>query len=313
LTVLATDGVLWEFDATAARSSEILTTPFQSQSQSEMRASLIGEFGHGFDVTGTGTYLVVHPAGQKDQWAQRFEDLYRQMLQYFSVRGIDVKKPTFPLVAVVFPTQEDFLRYAQRNGGPVSSAVLGYYSVETNRIYLFDVTAGGRIQEDWRLNAETIVHEAAHQTAFNVGIHSRFAPPPRWVCEGLGTLFEAPGVYDSLTHRGFEDRVNAEQLRIYRARVGKKLPPGILRALVATDNTFRRDPVSSYAISWAATFMFAEQESSRLAAYLKATASKRAFEPSSPGERLRDFERCFGNDFAMLESRVQRFVDSMPK
>ncbi|MFN9752880.1 MAG: DUF1570 domain-containing protein [Planctomycetota bacterium] len=29
-----------------------------------------------------------------------------------------------------------------------------------------------------------MVHEATHQIAFNTGIHSRFAPMPRWFTEG---------------------------------------------------------------------------------------------------------------------------------
>ena len=196
---------------------------------------------------------------------------------------------------------------------PVSPAILGYYNIDSNRILLFDVTAGGRIQQDWRINAETIVHEAAHQTAFNVGIHNRFCPPPRWITEGVGTLFEAPGVYDSLTYPNLQDRVNHIQLQAYRRRVDKRVSANILKALVATDDLYRYAPDSAYALSWAATFMFAEQQPQDLARYLQLTAAKQPLAESSPTERLRDFERAFGSDYDMLAARIQRFIDSLPK
>ena len=250
LTVLGRDGRLWELGADALQSAEKTGTTFGSYTQGKIRSGLIGEFGPGFDVSGTGKYLVVHPSGERDQWAQWFEDLYRKMVRYFSVRGIQVHPPAFPLVAVVFRSQQQFLQHAERSGGPVSPDILGYYDIDTNRILLFDVTGGGELAEDWRVNAETIIHEATHQTAFNVGIHNRFCPPPRWVCEGLGTMFEARGVYDSVAFRELPDRVNRDQLRNYRRRVRDHLTGKVLQTLVASEVPFQRDPYTAYALGW---------------------------------------------------------------
>ena len=63
--------------------------------------------------------------------------------------------------------------------GPVT-CTLGHYDPTTNRVFLFDVTSesGGG---DWSENAATIIHEAAHQTAYNVGVHKRFTAAPRWL------------------------------------------------------------------------------------------------------------------------------------
>ena len=41
--------------------------------------------------------------------------------------------------------------------------------------------------------SDTIIHEATHQTAYNVGVHARFADQPRWLVEGLAMMFEAEG------------------------------------------------------------------------------------------------------------------------
>ena len=69
---------------------------FQPFSQQEMRAELLHEFGRSFEVTGTGNYLVVHPKGARDLWANRFEQLYRSMVHFFRSRGFAMNKPKYP-------------------------------------------------------------------------------------------------------------------------------------------------------------------------------------------------------------------------
>ena len=309
-TLLARDGRLLDLEMQQAQEGTTIRERFSSYSQAYMRAQLTREFGPAFEVQGTGHYLVVQPAGQHD-WADRFERLYREMLHYFGTRGIPVRSPAFPLVAVVFPTQGHFLQYAAAHGGPASAGVLGYYNPESNRILLYDVTAGGRVSGDWRVNAETIVHEAAHQTAFNVGIHSRYCMPPRWVGEGLGAMFEAPGIYSSSTHPKNADRVNQEQLATFRAYFKEGIPDGTLAAIVASDEAFRRSPYAAYGISWSFTFMMAETSPGQLSRYLQVTAQKEPFAEPTPAERIRDFQRVFGDNFKMLQARLERFVSEL--
>src|SRR5262245_24175338 len=81
------DGQLWRFPPTAAKQPRKLAGTFHAYSANEMRGMLKAEFGKAFEVTGTGHYLVVHPVGERDQWGQRFEELYRDFLHYFQVRG----------------------------------------------------------------------------------------------------------------------------------------------------------------------------------------------------------------------------------
>ncbi|HEY6563630.1 MAG TPA: DUF1570 domain-containing protein, partial [Pirellulaceae bacterium] len=306
LTVLARDGRLWDLDRSVIPASQVLGDPFRSMSQGEMRAALLAEFGGGFDVSGTGHYLVVHPAGQRDLWAQRFEDLYRQMLRYFAVRRIEVRSPTFPLVAVVFRSQSEFQAHAARQGAQAGGNLLGYYDPDSNRIFLFDVTAGGRDEEDWRENAATIVHEAAHQSAFNIGIHSRFTLPPRWLAEGIGTLFEAPGVYDSSRFGHLHDRINVGQYAAYRRYFANATDStGVLKSIVAQDQGFG---YPQYAISWATLLLFTEQEPEKLSRYLKITAGKSPFVKVPAARRIADFQSAFGPDIDAWETRVHRYL-----
>ncbi len=308
---LSRDGQLHTFRASAAKDYEQIGPNFKSYSASELRALLEAEFGPKFDVTGTGHYLVVHPAGERDQWAQRFEELYRSFQHYFNVRGVRLENPEFPLVAVVLPTQEDFIRQAAREGANVGTSVLGYYSPLTNRIMLYDITRGRPNSKDWRYNAETIIHEATHQTAFNTGVHSRFGGSPKWVVEGLGTLFEAPGVSDSRRSAQQADRINRGRLEQFQKYASGRRKPGSAAELIASDRMFQADVDAAYAESWALTFFLVETEPRKYAQYLQKTAKREPFTEYTRAERLADFTSVFGGDLKMLEARFLRFMQEV--
>ncbi len=305
--VLGRDGKLWEFDIERAPQATMKKRSFQPFTHMELRGSLMRDYGTAYDVSGTGHFLVVHPVGQRDIWASRFEQLYREMVHYFTSRGIRLQQPKFPLVAVVFPTKSEFYRHANQDG-MTASGVLGYYCTMSNRIMLYD-ESNGRGDLNWRETAATVVHEAAHQTAFNTGIHGRWSSTPLWICEGLGTMFEARGINNSSKYPQLADRVNQRHLSSFSQYFPDGVTSAAIKSLVVSDETFQRSPLSSYALSWALTFMFAEQQPAKLAQYLSVTAGKPGFFANvPPSERLRDFQRVFGADFDMLAARLSRFV-----
>ncbi|MEX2175727.1 MAG: DUF1570 domain-containing protein [Pirellulaceae bacterium] len=306
--LLARDGQLFEFPPAQAQDYSLVPSGFKSYSQAEIRGGLMREFGRGFEVSGVGHYLVVHPSGQKDQWAPRFEELYRSFVQYYAARGWQLTEPRFPLVAVVYPRQSDFQRQATKEGVPPASGFLGYYSTSTNRILLYDVTAG-RSDVDWTVNAETIVHEAAHQSAFNTGVHSRFGVAPRWVVEGIGTMFEARGVWQSRRYPNRADRVNRGLLSSYRSQAATGRPGAeAIAEIVSSDRMFQTDPNGAYAQAWALSFYLCECEPRKYFQYLSKTAAIPAFSNYRSPQRLKDFTDVFGTDLTMLDARVQRFV-----
>jgi len=311
VTLLKRDGSLFEFSPSKAENYKRIASSFQGYSQSELRGQLQREFGRGYEVSGAGNYLVVHPSGQRDQWAGRFEELYRSFTHYFGARGIIPQQPQFPLVAVVLPSRSVFQRYAAATGDTVSSGVLGYYSPRTNRIIMYDM-GSGQSSQNWQMNAETIIHEAAHQTAFNVGIHNRYAPQPRWLVEGLGTLFEAPGVWDSRRYPRIEDRINKYRLRAYRKYVSGRASAGEFAKLIGDDRLFSTDPEAAYALSWVWTFFLVENEPRKYAELLRITAARKDFEFYTGAERLRDFTAIFGDNLNLLDARMQRFVQRLP-
>jgi hypothetical protein len=305
--LLARDGRLWSFDPKQATQFRKTSPSFRGYSASEMRSQLAGELGKEFEISGTGHYLVVHAPGQRDYWSKRFEDLYRSFMHYFHVRGFSLKEPEFPLVAIVFRNQADFLRYAQRDGANIGANVLGYYSPSSNRISLFDLGGGRADKRDWSENAATIIHEATHQTAFNTGLHSRFGEMPRWLVEGLGTMFEASGVWDSTHHHARPDRYNRGRLEQFRRLLGDR-PSDSLAEFVSSDRLFQTDVDRAYAEAWALSFYLVETRPKKYAQLLTRTAGRPAFERYDAPQRLADFTSVFGNDLRLLEAQFLKFM-----
>ncbi len=308
--LLGRDGQLVRYSTAETPAPRAVHPQFRSYSHAELRGRLIREFGRDFDVTGTGHYLVVHPAGQEDKWAGRFETLYRAYVLYFSVRRSRVKPPQFPLVAIVFPDQNAFLSYARRSGAKIGRSVLGYYSPTTNRIIVYDVTAK-RPNVPWTVNAETIIHEASHQMAFNTGLHDRFSESPRWVVEGLGTMFEAPGVWNSNAHKSRDSRINKSRLNGFRQYLNSTRTRGSLAQFISSDRMFSTNGRAAYGEAWALTFYLCETHHQKYQAYLTRVSSRPKFSRYSGPERLRDFTETFGANLALLEAHYLRFIEQL--
>ncbi len=305
--LLGRDGRLWQFDPNQASDYRETSSRFRPYSVSELRAELLRELGQSFQVTGTGHYLVAHPKGRRDQWAQRFEDLYRSFVHYFSVRGFKPAKPPFLLIAVVCHDKEEFYRLSARQGLPSAPGVLGWYAHGSNRIFLYDAGGGHDNARDWKQNASVAIHEATHQTAFNTGVHSRYVPTPVWVAEGLATYFESPGVYDSEHHPLQADRINRGRFDGFRQMIPHHKPE-VLAAMIGSDQIFRVAPGAAYAEAWALTFYLMETQPRKYAEYLRRTVARPRFEDYSAKERLADFTAIFGSDWRMLDARFLRFM-----
>lgn len=309
MLLLGRDGRLNEFNPKLAKEAVKTSPNFVGYSAADMKTALQQEFGGRFEVSTTRHYVVVHPQGQRDQWAGRFEDLYNRFEHYFRIRGSALEEPAYPLVAVVFRDQADYMRSAAASGTPMHPDTLGHYDPLSNRVFLFDATASA-IGADWSENASTIIHEATHQTAYNVGVHRRFAAAPRWLVEGLATMFEAPGVWSARYDHTQADRVNRGRLAGFRDHLSKRRP-GSLATLLSADEAFRSDPDGAYGEAWALSFYLCETQPRLYAAYLARTAERPLFSDYPAAERMADFQSVFGSDMKMLETKFLRYMEDV--
>jgi hypothetical protein len=304
--LLARDGRLWDFAPQDSRNFRKVSSTFTSYSASEMQAAMERELRGRLQVTGTGHYLVAHPPG-KQAWAQRFEDLYRSCIHYFRLRQMHVREPAFPLVAIVWGRREDFARYAASQGTNVQPGVLGFYSPMSNRVMLYD-QEGGQSRRTFLENEATIIHEATHQMAFNTGVHNRFSATPKWLAEGLGTMFEAPGVWNWRDFPSQRERINRGRLAEFRAWQKHGRKSGDFVHLLGSDRQFQSNPAAAYAESWAWVFFLTEIYPHQFAEYVRHVAARDDFEDYSQARRLADFNGVFNKDQRILE---RHFLDFM--
>ena len=275
--------------------------------RSSFSDSLKKEFGRRFSISQTKDYLVVHPQGQTDYWPKKIQYMFDAFQNYFNSRRISIRKRVYPLVAIVFPKKSDMLAYAKKHGDRVSSNIVGYYSSNSNRILIYDRSGSGKMTEQ---NLETVIHEIAHQAAFNCGIHRRFSDTPGWVIEGLGMLFEAKGVHDSFRHTKRASRVHSSMLYFFRNHMGKRKWRNWVGPLVIGDKGYAKDTERFYASAWALSFYLMETKPHDYVNYLKKTAKLPVFKTYTQKQRIADFERAFGS-MDRLEGAIKNYFSQL--
>jgi hypothetical protein len=225
MLLLGRDGQLYEFAPKAAEKSKKTASTFRGYSVLEMRDRLREEFPKSFDISYSQHFVVAHPKGVWSVWPERLEALYRSFTHYMSVRGFNLEEPSVPMVAIVFRNQGDYYNHAAASGTPLQPNTLGHYAQTSNRIFMYD--EGLEEGRDWAASLDTVIHEAAHQTAYNVGIHRRFAEQPRWLVEGLAMMFEARGLWDARSTHTQKDRINRGRLDDFRYFLDQRTPDAL--------------------------------------------------------------------------------------
>jgi hypothetical protein len=310
ILLLGRDGALYDFNPADAKHSKKTATAYVGYSAGEMQALARTEFGQRFDISISTHFVVVRPRGRGGEWVRRLETLYSGFRSYMSVRGFRIAEPPTHLLAVVFPSRDEYYQYAADQGAALPPNTLGHYSVLSNRIFLYDMGEGVS-GDDWSSNAETIIHEATHQTAYNVGVHARFAEQPKWVVEGLASMFEAPGVWSAVSLHTQADRINRYRLDSFRAGAAERAKQWV-GALVAGDQRFETAVLEAYAEAWTLSFYLCETRPQEYSAYLGRVSQRKLFSPYTPAQRMADFTAAFGGDLDLLGAQVQRFVDELP-
>jgi len=326
-------GRLQELNPRTFKQVQKLPTPFRPERSSGFRRELIREFGREYEVQGTTHYLVCAPKGSAKNYARLFEDIYRDVDKFYRTRGFRVSAPSMPLVAIVFGTEKEFMDYCRTDNVPPKKGLMGYYSLMTNRVALFETRSGFRTSDfnpdpgtgDARRpavpssvaalavaggrTASTIIHETTHQVSYNLGIHSRLGGTPQWLVEGLATALEPDGMR---LNRSAGERVNQERRDWFENRYLPKRPAGSIAQLIASDQPFQHNTLDAYSESWALTYFLLDTSTRRRAfsKYLQRIARRDSGSPYPEEQRLADFQAEFG-DISRLEVQFLRFMEEL--
>lgn len=311
LVVIGRDGWMHSLDPRKPESQiRPLDERYAPASVSELRNDLQAEFGRDFEVLSTQNFLIVQPRGRGDRWARLFEQSHRAFIGYMTRRGVQARQGRFPMVAIVFPDETMMYREFEKLNIQVKR-VAGLYSGDSNRVMTHD---GGQSSQI----AATVRHEAAHQSAFNSGIHSRVNDTPRWITEGIGQMFEPEAMTDQRGASRLIDRVNQDSVLYLRKRFENRQDKDsefsrVVMQLISDDTMFedQKQIDDAYAVAWGMMFYLAERHPEAFAELLNHTASRPPFLAYSRSDRLRDLERITGVDAFEFSKRVSWFLDSL--
>jgi Protein of unknown function (DUF1570) len=326
LLLETSDGVLWAIQGNAIVSRRQTATPFRPLASAELGEKLVAELPPGFRVHTTPHFVICYDTSREfAEWTSSlFERLYKAFTNYWDRKGLELHEPEFPLAAIVFADRAAYAAAAREELGGAAGNIVGYYSLQTNRVNMYDLTGveslrgqgnrRGSLREINQMLSQpaavplvaTIVHEATHQITFNCGLQARFADVPLWQCEGMAMYFEAPDLTSSRGWRGI-GRINYPRLETFR----RNLPNwqrGSLEQLVADNRRFRdsRAAVAAYADAWALNYFLIKYRSDDYVAYLKSLARKRPLMQDDRDARLADFERCFGDWHELEEAFLKQ-------
>jgi hypothetical protein len=178
-----------------------------------------------------------------------------------------------------------------------------------------ETLAASPTAENWYANIEanlqdTIVHETTHQVAFNTGLHSRLGESPKWVVEGMATVFESPGVRDPHGTTP-KQRINRERFLWFGNFAKTRRKPKSLAFFVSDDSMFKSASLDAYSQAWAFTFFLIETRSASYSKYLRLMLNRDATQDYTAEQRLDDFKKAFGSDLETLDAQFLRFVEHL--
>ncbi len=326
LLVLSREGALVaiEPETIVARSED--DEPFRPFSREELSRQLLAELPSGFDVHATHHYLICYNTSRDyAAWCGAlFERLYMGFTNFWKRKNFKLHDPEFPLVAVVFNSRDAYAEYSRGELGKAAGSVVGYYSLKSNRITMYDLTgmesvraAGDRRGGSAALGAvlatpeaehvvATIIHEATHQIAFNSGLQTRFADIPLWVSEGIAVYFETPDLENS---KGWKTigSVNGDRLERFREYLAHR-PADSLKSLVADDKRMRdtSSALDAYAEAWALNYYLIRHRPKQYLAYLQMLSEKKQLVWDDPQARIKEFQAAFGENLGQLDADFLR-------
>jgi len=224
----------------------------------------------------------------------------RVFLDFINDLKIETEKPRFPLVLLIFETDDDFIQFtAEESGGRGLSArtILGYYSGLTNRLVI-------RMSECHSF--ETPLHEAIHQQVYNRGLMQRLSSVPVWFSEGIATGFEGNG-----------DKINGGPLRVSAryARAARRAKTVDWDEVVSDDKAFRGDVLAgeAYAHAWSIHWYLVTRYRPQYIEYLKLLSQKPTLGVDDSATRLSDFAKTFGKRVGDLQAEFPLALEQSAK
>ena len=328
--ILDADGQLTAVSPDELKRLEILPGKLEPTSTKDLAAKALQLMPAGSKVIATDHFIVCYNTSDAyARWnSNLYERLYKGFYRFWKEKGIELAPPRFPLIALVFETKNDYVRYASQEFGGAENTI-GYYHQSTNRLASYDLTGiedmlppGASVAREDLINqilsrpqaertVATIVHEACHQISFNSGLQVRLGDNPLWLSEGLATFFESP---DLSTQNGWGGigKVNWHNYNVLSRYMPNRTNDS-LEMLLLDDGRLRSGETmtNAYAEAWGLTYYLIKSKPKQFVSFIKAIRDKPPGTRSTPKERIELFQKCFGDDLSKLDKDFVRFLQKV--
>ena len=306
ILLMRNDGAIQRIPKTHIVQQTVLKDRFRTIERNEFAQQLRAEFGRKYLVKNEAPYLIVARSEHINAWTQRFRSLHHSFNLYCSTHSLPTREIEFPLVAVVFGSRNEFLKYTHSGGVKIPEFCVGYYFSDSNRILLYESEDSSTKETQL-----TICHEATHQLAFNMGLHQRRASTPLWLIEGLATMFESPKL-SGLQSREGKSLWPASRKQTWQTLAKRhESVQGIVSGLIHNDKAFETDFQSAYTVAWAMTTYLSQRRSQQFGQYLQRVGNLPPFEDYTASTRVADFQNAFGTDAKLLTNKIIKHLETL--
>ena len=280
--------------------------PFMPLSKQQMAKALTkGKF-RGFKTNTTRRYLCIYNTSDEFALATSriLETMYPGLFKYCQRQIDGVHEPKFPLVVLMFKTQDEFHRYRQ-----MPENLVAYYNTLSNYIVLFEQSDLVDTAPDlaFKQSISTIAHEGVHQILHNIGVQQRLSNWPLWISEGLAEYFAPTELGRRVRWKGvgFVNDLRLHELsEFYKARNGITTKGQLPRQTVET----RSLNSLGYASSWAMVHYFAQKRRQDFYEYLREVSKSKPLDEVSTSL----FIEHFGSNYVELEQDLLQHLKSLP-
>jgi hypothetical protein len=314
----------------------VTNEPFQPFTADE----LIRRFSRNFQFRSfashkTAHFLILYPNASSRGFIETaggvLEGLYTGLLALFRKNGFPVHEAEFPLVVVVFSTQDELLKH---DGDEKSTGMHGYYNHDSNRAFVCEWFKGTLIDQskaadlgiqqfrtdpdkDRFSRARFIIHEGVHQILSNIGVQPRLARWPLWLVEGLAEYCATPVWSDGSLAWDRAGVINPFHILEYRS-LNDPISGGPRSFLSffgkAPGNNLTPD---EYVVSWATVHYLAMKRTDAFLQYLERMSRIRPFESRTrtPDQDGVDFAAAFGDWPREIGQKVAGYfakIDNQP-
>lgn len=279
--------------------------PFEPIDKADFARRLLSTNFKGFKSRKTKRYLYIYNSSEPftNATSRILETMYPGLYNYCRRQKLPVHTPEFPLVVVIFRTQEEFDRFYKMPPG-----VVAYYNTISNQVVMYEQSRLADMAPELAIkqSISTIAHEGAHQILHNIGVQQRLSRWPIWISEGLAEYFAPTETKKKRVRWKGVGLVN--DLRMYElSNFLKKHGTSngcVLRELVEAETLNSL----GYANSWALVNYLTRFRSDKFVGFLRAVAQLKPLQDVDPDDL---FRQHFGDDFMKLETAVIKYLNSL--